>query len=192
MRPELVELQEAQLVKPLDADVPSKTMKVNDFLGPGYFEVEAGTNAVSRNRWSSDKKDFRGISGQGAFSRVGLIERKKAFFSLYVEDNRLILLADGEAFNLSDGTVRVARRSPFPFIREFRVSTPTGLIRKWRYWPVDFVEDEPYINDFFWEICRIAHGKREQQIFLRFWGAAIQGTDPTSPEFQQEISKEFQ
>ena len=142
--------------------------------------VDLDENTVRTSANSDGGNAFRGAVGQAATVTTDLLVTHRRLFALFVREEAIHVYADGDIVRLDASAVRVARTSPFPFLRRFTVESPsTGYSRSWYYWPKDLIEDEPYISDFFWQINRIANDPKARSDFLQFWSKAAAGLDPS-------------
>lgn len=164
------------------------TILLRDFASKfGQYELDLLTGGAQFRQFATFAEGQRGTRGFGVTKMVGLFPREQAFFALYTLDQRLLLYAGGEIFDLSNGTSQVKRYGRTPFTRCFSISSDNRVRHVWRYWYTDMLEDRFNIRDFFLYVTQTARSEKEMATFIYFWEGVSQGRNPTDPSFQSEL-----
>lgn len=131
-------------------------------------------------RWileESDLDDERSASaGWGDLRYTGLASRRICFVAFFVEEGSVWLHVDGQAFNLSDGSTVLTRRTLFPFVKRFEAWQRGQMVFRCTYlWADvhDWPDDEDL--DIFLFAAVSVRGASRLERFAWFWTQRCHG-----------------
>lgn len=156
------------------------------------YELDTDAGEVTAQECATELDAETGTRGMAAYVKVGLRERRQAFFAFYVADGSLHLVADGSRFDLASDATRVKRTSVAPFVKRFSVYQGDNRAGSWLYWFTDLREDGFIPKDFLSYIAREVAPPASQRGKILFWEESAAGRDPTRPAFQEELKQLLQ